>query len=146
MTLEEELIKYFWKKFNSCYPVTYIEESNSIFFFYNESYIRKLKLYKLNKQKIIPQSKVTGNCLFKINKDINVLQCDYSKIVENFIIKHSICDTDIRIYLDREIRKIDYLFNYVVKFSYIDYFNPFIKTSQKFIIYDRTRIKELVNK
>jgi hypothetical protein len=41
---KEELIKWFWNKFKSCYPVYHEKYPDSIFIFYDEQFLRQKKL------------------------------------------------------------------------------------------------------
>jgi len=77
---KEELTIWFWNKFNSCYPVIHDDYPNWIYWFYDETYIRKLKLCKLNNQKFVLPNKIKGTCLFKQIPDINHLYLDYNDI------------------------------------------------------------------
>ena len=77
---KEELANWFWNKFNSCYPVTHDDYKNSIFWFYEQNYIRKLKLCKLNNQEITIPDKVKGICLFQQDLKRDCLWCDYMDI------------------------------------------------------------------
>jgi len=77
---KEELSECFYDKFNSCYPVVNNLYPKSIFWFYDEKYIRKCKLSKLNNIKITLPNKVNGICLFEQDLTYKYLWCDYEKI------------------------------------------------------------------
>ena len=77
---KEELTIWFWNKFNSCYPVIHDDYPDSIFWFYDERYVRKIKLCKLNNQKIISPNKVIGTCLFEQDFKTKYLWCNYDDI------------------------------------------------------------------
>jgi len=62
---KEELIDWFWNKYNSCYPVTHPDYPQSIFLYYDKQFARKLKLCKLTGASIKLPSKVPGVCLFE---------------------------------------------------------------------------------
>jgi hypothetical protein len=42
--VKEELSKWFWDKFNSCYPVVHEDYPKIIFMFYDENFLRQKKL------------------------------------------------------------------------------------------------------
>jgi len=77
---KEELTIWFCNKFNSCYPVTHDNYPESIFWFYEQNYIRKIKLCKLNNQEITIPDKVKGICLFEQDLKNQYLWCDYMDI------------------------------------------------------------------
>ena len=77
---EEELKKWFWNKFNNCYPVKHSDYPESIFYFYDEKIIRKMKLCKLNNQKLTLSSKVTGICLFEQDLKNGYFNTNYYEI------------------------------------------------------------------
>ena len=77
---KEELSEWFWDKFNNCYPVKHIYYPNSIFWFYDEQFNRKIKLCKLNNQKLNFDVKFKDNCLFEQNIKDKYLFCNYDKI------------------------------------------------------------------
>ena len=77
---KEELATWFINKLTSCYPVIHDNYSNCIFWFYDEKYVRKLKLCKLNNQEISLPNKVYGVCLFEQNIKTMNLWCDYDNI------------------------------------------------------------------
>ena len=61
----EELKKWFWEKFNSCYYVTHKDYPKSLFMYYDEKFIRNIKLCKLSGKKITRPNKPSGICLFE---------------------------------------------------------------------------------
>jgi len=79
---KKELIKWFCDKFNSCYSVKHDDYPDVILWFYDETYIRKLKLYKLNKQENILPNKVKGICLFRQDTRKKIFWCNYNEIWE----------------------------------------------------------------
>lgn len=58
---------------NSCYKVTIDGYPNTILYFYDESYSRKKKIFKLNRIDITTPTKVSGYCLFEQNYVNNTL-------------------------------------------------------------------------
>lgn len=77
---EKELKKWLIDKFNSCYQVKYDKYKSTIFFYYDESYLRKMKLRKLENNDINLSNDVSGECLFYININNKVLYYDSVKI------------------------------------------------------------------
>lgn len=75
-----ELVEWFFDKLNSCYYATSIDYPDSIFFIYDESYIRKSKLCKIIGNKIISPTKINGICLFELDLIGCKLWCDYKEI------------------------------------------------------------------
>jgi len=77
---KDELVKWFYEKLFSCYPVKHIDYPNSTYWVYDEEFIRKIKISKLNNKSIKFPRNIKGNILFEINNNDNYLYCDYSKI------------------------------------------------------------------
>ena len=78
---KEEISNWFINKIRSCYPVVKHEDyPDSILWVYDEKYVRKLKLCKLNNQEIILHNKVKGHCLFRQDLKSQYLWCDYDEI------------------------------------------------------------------
>ena len=78
---KEEISNWFINKIRSCYPVVKHEDyPDSILWVYDEKYVRKLKLCKLNNQEIILHNKVKGYCLFRQDLKSQYLWCDYDEI------------------------------------------------------------------
>ena len=77
---KEEISNWFINKLTSCYPVKHYDYPDSILWFYDENFIRKIKLCKLNNQYISLPNKVSGICLFEQNIKNKVLSCDYNEI------------------------------------------------------------------
>ena len=77
---KNEIINWFWNKYNSCYPVLHNEFPNKIFMFYDEQFIRKIKLSKISGKKIIFPSKVKGICMFYQDWTNQRFYYDYDEI------------------------------------------------------------------
>jgi len=88
---KEELTNWFCNKFNSCYPVTHDDYPKRIFWYYEEKFVRKLKLCKLNNQDITLPNKVKGECLFVQDLNNEYLWCDNKEIWE--FLKQNYSDT-----------------------------------------------------
>jgi hypothetical protein len=93
---EQELKVWFWDKFNSCYPIKHDEYPDSIFWIYDEQYIRKIKLCKINNQDIILPNKVSGVCLFEQNIENEFLYCNTIDIWYVFLPNYSANYFDIK--------------------------------------------------
>jgi len=85
---KEELSTWFWDKFNSCYPVVHSDYPESIFWYYDDKVLRKIKLCKLD-GKEFNQTNITGVCLFEQDFKFGHLNCDYDKIWSFFYENHS---------------------------------------------------------
>ena len=64
---KEQLINWFWTKFNSCYPVRHSDYPESIFMYYDEQFVRKIKLSKISNLGIVLPTKIKGVCLFELD-------------------------------------------------------------------------------
>ena len=76
---KDELIVWFWEKFNSCYLVKHDDYPESVFMFYDPQYIRKLKLANISGEKI-NKTDITGVCLFEQDWKNKKFYCDISEI------------------------------------------------------------------
>jgi len=99
---KEELSIWFWNKFNSSYPVTHIDYPDEIFWIYDDIFIRKCKLNKLNGKEIQIPNKIKGICIFEqdiINKDIwfdyDQIWCFFEKNYTNDFIDIQLLIKDI---------------------------------------------------
>ena len=86
---EEELKIWYWDEFNSCYPVVHSDYPESVFWFYDEKFIRKTKLCKLNNSEITFPKKITGKCLFEQDFKNKWLNCEYDEIWMFFYTNYS---------------------------------------------------------
>lgn len=78
---KDDVSKLFINKFNSCYPIKTDFNPNLILWIYDENFIRKLKLCKVNNQEItIPNLNIVKNvlCLFVQNTKSKILYIDYN--------------------------------------------------------------------
>ena len=120
---KEELIIWFCDKFNSCYPVTHSDYPESIFWFYDEKFIRKLKLYKLNNQKITLPSIVRGICLFEEDSKYCWFNCNYDEIWSFLYVNYSSDYTDVQSFIKnilKDSNKFNVFTPYNVFTSYFD--------------------------
>jgi len=77
---KEELSKWFWNKFNSCYPVQHEDFTESIFMFYDEQFLRQKKLSRVLNENVIYPSDVKGICLFQKDYKNGWFICNYDEI------------------------------------------------------------------
>ena len=86
----KELKEWFWNKFNSCYYVVHEDFPQSLFMFYDEMFIRKMKLCKLCKlsgKEVVFPKKPLGICLFEQDYKNKHLYMSYSEI-SHFLYKN----------------------------------------------------------
>ena len=76
----EELKKWFWDKFNSCYYVKHSDYPESLFMYYDKNFARQKKLARVLDQDLIYPSKIEGICLFEQDYKIEWLVCNYKEI------------------------------------------------------------------
>ena len=78
---KEELKKWFWNKFNSCYKVNHSDYPKRTYYFYDEKFIRQKKLSRIiGGQEIEYPSEVRGICLFELDSKNEYLYCNYDEI------------------------------------------------------------------
>lgn len=77
---KDELMKWFYETLFSCYPVKHVDYPKTIFWLYDEKFVRKIKISKLNNKEIKFPKTIKGDLLFETNDISNILYCDYSKI------------------------------------------------------------------
>lgn len=80
----EELRSWFFNRLYNCYPVRHADYPDNIFWFYDEKFIRKSKMYKLSNIDIILPNIISGKCLFEQCTIEKILWCDYSEFWEIF--------------------------------------------------------------
>ena len=93
---KEELSKWFWNKFNSCYPVVHKDYPKNIFMIYDEQFLRQKKLARVLNEDVIYPNKVTGKCLFCQDYKNNYFRCHYDEIWSFFKENYSRNYTDIQ--------------------------------------------------
>jgi hypothetical protein len=74
---EKELSKWFWDKFNSCYPVL---NNGTIYMIYDKNFLRQMKLSRVLGTTLEYPSKVEGICLFQQDFKNQWFRCDYDEI------------------------------------------------------------------
>jgi hypothetical protein len=106
---KNELSKWFWSKFNSCYPVKHDDYPDSIFMFYDENFLRQKKLARVLNEQIVYPNQVTGKCLFHLSYKNNNLWCNYDEIWSFFERNYSPNYTDIQSLIKNLLREHDKL-------------------------------------
>ena len=76
----EELKKWFWNKFNSCYYVKHKDFPERYFMVYEKNFARQKKLARVLDQELIYPAKVDGICLFEQDYKNGWLNCNYKEI------------------------------------------------------------------
>jgi hypothetical protein len=77
---KEEISKWFWNKYNSCYTVVHKDYPENIYKFYDDNFLRQKKLARVLNEKNSYPSEVKGICLFELNYEINQFCCNYDEI------------------------------------------------------------------
>ena len=77
---KEELKIWFWNLYNSCYVVKYDKYPNIDFLYYDENFVRTIKISQILERDIIYSSVVVGKCLFEVEYESKCLRIDYNKI------------------------------------------------------------------
>ena len=81
---KEELSNWLVNKFKSCYLIVHNAYPDSIFWCYDENFVRKIKLCKLNNKDIYLPTKFNCTCLCQLNLQKKYLWCDYIEIWKFF--------------------------------------------------------------
>lgn len=106
MTIEE-LKLWFLDKVNSCYPAIHDDYPESIFWFYDEKFVRKLKLCKINNQNITLPSKVEGYCLFCQDFKNMWFYCDHDEIWSFFYENYKYDYFDVQLFIKDALYDIE---------------------------------------
>lgn len=77
--IKDNLINWFWDKYNSCYLVKHDDYPDSIFMYYDPQYVRKMKLANLSGEKI-SKTEISGICLFEQDWKNKCFYCKYDEI------------------------------------------------------------------
>ena len=93
---KEELKIWFWKKFDSCYPVTHVDYPKSIFYYYDKQYLRQKKLSRITGEALEYPSAVQGICLFEQDEKNGYLWINYYEIWSFFESNYSSNYADIK--------------------------------------------------
>ena len=90
---KQEAIDWFWDKYNSCYPVRHADYPQRVFLFYDNKFVRKIKLAKISGCGITYPTKVSGVCLFEQDWKSKIFYYDYDEIY-SFLTKNYINNYD----------------------------------------------------
>lgn len=133
---KEEISNWFQDKLNSCYVIQNSDYKKHLFLTYDKQYIRKLKLGKLNNQKITLPNKPKGICMFTQNLKHNMMYFNYDIIAEIFNNNNIVNYDNIQLIISDVLSKCDFpkLNDNNVKYKY--YFERFQK-----IIYDSRDVR-----
>ena len=77
---KEELTKWFWNKFYSCYPAIHEYYPDSIFYLYDEQFIRQKKLCRITGERLEYPLKPSGTVLFERDSKNKYFCCKYNEI------------------------------------------------------------------
>ena len=94
--IKEEISKWFWNKYNSCYPVIHKDYPKNIFMFYDEQFFRQKKLARVLGEELIYPSEIKGKCLFRQDYKNGWFDCKYDEIWSFFERNYSSNYTDIQ--------------------------------------------------
>jgi len=105
---KEELKGWFFEKLYNCYPVKHDNFPDRLFWYYDDKYIRKVKLNKISNKKVYPPNKVSGVCLFEQDLKKLILLCNYNNIwlylYKNYSDDYSDVQELIKSWLEEESR------------------------------------------
>jgi hypothetical protein len=104
---KEEISKWFWNKFNSCYPVVHSNHSKSIFMFYDEQFIRQKKLARVLGEELIYPKEIKGTYLFRLDYNYKIFWCNKLEIWSFFEKNYSSNYTDIQIFIRNLLEEHD---------------------------------------
>jgi len=96
----EELTTWFWSVLNLCYPLYDKNKPNFIQWYYNEQFVRKIKLCKINNQRIIIPDKFKGDFVFEQNIKFKILYINCDNIWNFFRNNYSKEDIYINIFIN----------------------------------------------
>ncbi len=96
---KEELKKWFWNKFNSCYKVNHSDYPKRTYYFYDEQFIRHKKLARLVGEEVVYPTEVKGICLFEQDSKNEYLWCNNVEIWSFFETNFSTNYNDIQSFI-----------------------------------------------
>jgi hypothetical protein len=76
----DELSKWFWNKFNSCYVVVHESLPESIYMIYDKNFIRQQKLSRVTSSQYPLNYNKSGICLFHLDFKNRWFDCDSDEI------------------------------------------------------------------
>jgi hypothetical protein len=96
---KEELSKWFWDKFNSCYPVVHEDYPDNIFMIYDKNFVRQKKLARVLGTKLEYPKKIEGTYLFYQDLKNKWFRCDYDEIWSFFYDNYSRNYTEVQLFI-----------------------------------------------
>ena len=121
---KEELYKWFWKKFDSCYLVELVDNKGNYYMYYDEQFLRKKKLSRIiGDEEIIYPTKPKGRVLFFQDWKNERLWCDYKEIWSYFEINYIDNHQEIKDLITWMLEEYDKLSVLTPKPSHINFFN-----------------------
>ena len=96
----EELKDWFLNKFNNCYYVAHDDYPKSLFMYYDEKFVRKMKLCKLSGKEVIYPKIPPGICLFEQDYKNEHFFIDYNEITSFLYQNYSTNWKDIKNLID----------------------------------------------
>ena len=103
----KELKEWFWNKFNNCYYVTHEDYPQSLFMYYDKTFIRNMKLCKLSGREVVFPKKPSGICLFEQDYNNGHLYMNYDEIVSFFYKNYSSNWIEIRKLVDSWLKETE---------------------------------------
>ncbi len=100
---KDELIEWFWEKFNSCYLVKHDYYPERIFMFYDSQIIRQLKLAKISGEKI-NKTDITGICLFEQDWKNKKFYFDFNEIWVHLYYNYSTNSIEIKHFISDRLK------------------------------------------
>jgi len=132
---KDELSTWFWKVLNSCYPLYKSNNPNIISWYYNENFSRKIKLCKINNQKIIITDEFKGDFVFEQNIKFKSIYFNHDNIWNFFKNNYSTEDVYIGILLKEILNNSNKFKGYKSYMTY-NYDNFLLKYNQSFELYE----------
>ena len=87
---KDELSKWFWNKFNSCYPVVHEDYPDNIFMIYDKNFLRQMKLARVLGTPLEYPKKIEGICLFRQDFKNKWFRCNHDEIWSFFYDNYSL--------------------------------------------------------
>ena len=106
---KEQLINWFWNKFNSCYLAKHKDYPKSVFMFYDEKFVRKIKLSKISNLPIEYPKEIKGYCLFELDWKNKRFYYDYDKIYQFLNDNYSVNHKEIKDFIQDRLNEEDKL-------------------------------------
>jgi hypothetical protein len=147
-----ELSNWFINKLNSCYPIIINDYPEYIFWIYDEKFIRKYKICKINNNIITIPNKVSGICLFQQDLKNKKFYCDYRNIWSFFIDNYKDNYNDIQLLIKNilsyytklnvytPIENISVTFDSLSDYTKLNVYTPMWNTGCQYLLSDYTKL------